>query len=92
MKADGFALEPPSIRCLDAWPPNACTGTVMAAYRRIEQEGGLRILRVEKHPNTGRTLVDYLSAIPHEWMLEQLGRRKRDIESSGEQMRMEGTK
>ena len=61
----------------------------MAAYRQMEQEGCLRLLRVERHPNTGRTLVDYLSAIPHEWMLEQLGRRKQEIEFSGEQMQME---
>ena len=89
---DGFALEPPSIRCLDVWPPNACTGTVMAAYQQMEREDGLRLLRVERHPNTGRTLVDYLSAIPHKWMLEQLGRRKREIELSGQQMRMEDTR
>lgn len=89
---DGFASEIPCIRCLDAWPPNACTGAAMAAYRRMEQEGSLRLLRVERHPNTGRTLVDYLSAIPHEWVLEQLGRRKREIELSGQQMRMEDTR
>lgn len=89
---DGFTPEIPGIRCLDAWPPNACTGAAMAAYRQMEQEGGLRLLRVERHPNTGRTLVDYLSAIPHEWMLEQLGRRKRDIEFPRQQMRMEGTR
>lgn len=89
---DGFALEPPNIRCLDVWPPNACTGAAMAAYRQMEQEGSLRLLRVERHPSTGRTLVDYLSAIPHEWMLEQLGRRKRETELSGQQMRMEGTR
>lgn len=64
----------------------------MAAYRQMEQEGSLRLLRVERHPSTGRTLVDYLSAIPHEWMLEQLGRRKREIELSGQQMRMEDTR
>ena len=90
MKND-FTPETPGIRCLDAWPPNACTGAAMAAYQRMEQEGSLRLLRVERHPNTGRTLVDYLSAIPHEWMLEQLGKRKREIEFSGQQMRMEGT-
>lgn len=89
---DGFTPEAPGIRCLDAWPPNTCTGAAMAAYRQMEQEGGLRLLRVERHPNTGRTLVDYLSAIPHEWMLEQLGRRKRDIEFPRQQMRMEGTR
>ena len=89
---DGFTPETPGIRCLDAWPPNACTGAAMAAYRQMEREDGLRLLRVERHPNTGRTLVDYLSAIPHEWMLEQLGRRKREIELSGQQMRMEDTR
>lgn len=89
---DGFALEPPNIRCLDVWPPRTCTGAAMAAYQQIGQEGGLCLLRVERHPNTGRTLVDYLSAIPHEWMLEQLGRRKREIEFSGQQMRMEDTR
>ena len=88
MKND-FTPETPGIRCLDAWPPNACTGAAMAAYQRMEQEGSLRLLRVERHPNTGRTLVDYLSAIPHEWVLEQLGRRKQEIEFSGEQMQME---
>ena len=86
---DGFAPETPGIRCLDTWPPSTCIGAAMAAYRQMEREGGLRLLRVERHPNTGRTLVDYLSAIPHEWMLEQLGRRKREIEFSGQQMQME---
>ena len=70
----------------------AVSYTHLDVYKRQEQEGSLRLLRVEQHPNTGRTLVDYLSAIPHEWMLEQLGRRKRDIEFPRQQMRMEGTR
>lgn len=86
---DGFIPEPPGIQCLDVWPPNTCTGAIMAAYRQMELEGGLRLLRVERHPNTGRTLIGYTSAIPHEWMLEQLSKRRRQIEASGEQMRME---
>lgn len=82
-------MEPPSISCVDAWPPRCLTGAVMAAYRHQARAGMLRIQRIETHPNTGRTLVGYLSAIPHPWMLDQLGRRKREIEGAGEQMRME---
>lgn len=50
---DGFTPEPPGIRCLDVWPPNACTARAMAAYRQMEQEGGLRLLRVSGTPTPG---------------------------------------
>ena len=89
MRAKSWQPELPSIDCIDVWPPGRCTDAAMRAYRQAERERLVRIRRVDVSPNTGRTLVGYLSAVPQPWALERLGQIKRQIEQSGEQMRLE---
>lgn len=79
-----FSPATPEIECVDVWPVGRLTAAKMAAYDRAAREGSIRPLKVYRDPNTGKTAVRYLSAIPHPWMLEELRR----IAETGEQTQL----
>ena len=66
-------VSPPCIiACCDLWPPGRLSPLKLAAYKRLINDGVIRIRRVVHHPRTGFTVVDYLSQLPHAWTLSLL--------------------
>lgn len=82
------AQNPPSIVCCDMWPPGRLTKVKMDAYKRLIDEGMIRIRRVVYHKVTGITVVDYWSQLPHDWTLDHL-KKLAALLDPGQQMRLE---
>lgn len=78
----------PTIVCCDLWPCGTLTKAKLDAYRRLMDEGCIRIRRVVHHRDTGYTTVDYWSALPHAWTLNRL-RELSGLLDQGTQTRME---
>lgn len=61
------------IRCQDAWPVARMRKTAMAAYRRLDQRGDIRIrYPVFVYPDC--ILIRYDASLPDEWIREALCR------------------
>ena len=65
----------PSIPCVDYWPPETLTSDKLYAYAQIIAEKQITRPRVLYCKSTRSTTVEYLAAVPHEWILEELSKR-----------------
>ncbi len=65
-------LPPACIPCCDLWRFGDLTPNKMQAYKRLEAMGRLRIAHVTLYRQSGHTVVEYWSSLPHAWMLEEL--------------------
>lgn len=79
----------PTIVCCDMWPPGRLTQVKLDAYKRLIDEGMIRIRRVVYHKATGITVVDYWSQLPHAWTLTRL-KETAALLDPGQQIRLEG--
>ena len=88
MAAYGERVTELTIPCCDLWFPGTLTPPKLAAYKRAAAQGNIWIRRVVYHKQTGYVTVEYMAGIPHDWMLEQLGREARTV-VVGQQMLMD---
>lgn len=87
--AGKFTPAPVDVECVDVWPPETLSEDAMLAYKALEADGALKIVKVSVSRNTGRTDIRYMTQIPHEWILEQLKEQKLLFEARGRQLEME---
>ena len=87
--AGKFTPAPVDVECVDVWPPETLSEDAMLAYKALEVDGALKIVKVSVSKNTGRTDIRYMTQIPHEWILEQLKEQKQLFEARGRQLEME---
>jgi len=68
---DGFRLSDHWIPCRDLWPLRKVRYAAMLAYKRLEDEGSIRI----RYPVTikrGWVIIVYDAQMPHGWALDEL--------------------
>lgn len=82
------AKREPTIVCCDLWQRGTLTQVKMAAYKRLIDDGMIRIRRVVHYKATGITVVDYWSQLPHAWTLQHL-KRIAELLDPGQQMKLE---
>lgn len=68
----------PFIKCVDYWPQKI-PPTHLAAYKAMISEGQILKHHVIYNRGTGSTTVEYSSTVPHEWILEEMGKLVREI-------------
>ena len=74
----------PMLPYADVWWRNHLDQTRMSAYKQLEQERQLEIKKVTYNKTEDRVVIEYLTTVPHEWILEELKKRIKQ-EESGEQ-------
>ena len=65
----------PFIKCVDYWPtkiPPPC----LQAYRELIAEGQIRNHNYIYNERTHAVTIEYYAIMPHEWVLEELKKRK----------------
>lgn len=72
-----FMEVKPFIKCQDYWPTRI-PEKHLAAYNAMIQDGQIRKHHVIYSKATGSTLVEYYSTVPHEWILEEMGKLVRE--------------
>jgi len=65
----------PFIRCADYWP-GGVPARKRAVYDQFAAEGQIEILHVMENRDTGGVMVEYDAIAPHEWILEEMGKRE----------------
>jgi len=65
----------PEILCIDYWPPEQLTPAKLRAYQALIRERQITKPRVIYCRSARSTTVEYLTAIPHEWVLQELAQR-----------------
>ena len=65
----------PFIKCVDFWPVEI-PPEKLAAYKQLIAEGQIMKHHVLYNLRTGSTTVEYYSTVPHEWVLEELKKRR----------------
>ena len=68
-------LVKPFIKCVDYWPtkiPPQC----LQAYRELIDEGQIRNHNYIYNARTHAVTIEYYAIMPHEWVLEELKKRK----------------
>ena len=68
----------PFIKCVDYWP-GKIPPPHLAAYKAMIGEGQILKHHVIYNRTTGSTTVEYSSTVPHEWILEELGKLVREL-------------
>lgn len=68
----------PFVKCVDYWP-GRIPPEKLAAYRQLIDEGQIRKHHVIYERGSGRTVVEYFSIAPHEWILNELKRRAEHV-------------
>ena len=87
--AGKFTPAPLDVECVDVWPPETLTEDAMLAYKALESDGALRIVKVTVSRFTGRTDIRYKTQIPQQWIRERLKEQKLLFEARGRQLEME---
>ena len=84
-KNDGTAVDTsnwsahrPDQHYADVWKREALDSVRMGAYREMEAANQIWIDKVSYNKAEGLVVVEYRSAVPHEWILDEL---KKMIES-----------
>ena len=72
----------PSIYCCDLWPLDKLTVTKQQAYKALEAQKEIKILKITVSRKQNRVHIEYLSASPHDWTLNMLKNITAQIESS----------
>ena len=80
MRGASWAPVEPQTPYVDEWPPGTWTEAVQAAYRRLEDAGGIAIDRIRIAARTHYVIVLYRGAYPQPWAREIMGRFKREYE------------
>ena len=65
----------PFIKCVDFWPVEI-PPEKLASYKLMIAEGQIMKHHVLYNRRTGSTTVEYYSTVPHEWVLEELKKRR----------------
>lgn len=68
-------LVKPFIKCVDYWPreiPPSC----LRAYRALIDEGQILEHNYVYNTTTHAVTLEYYAAMPHEWVLDELRKRK----------------
>ena len=68
---DGFTVAEPMIPCADYWPV-MIPGAMLAAYRRMLEEGQLSHPHCQYNRQLHSCLISYRASQPHEWVRETL--------------------
>ena len=68
----------PFIKCVDYWPEKI-SPFHMAAYKEMISEGQILKHHIIFNKTTGSTTVEYYSTVPHEWILEEMGKLVREM-------------
>ena len=66
-----------TIKCVDYWKTHIDPAS-LGAYHQLIEEGQIRIHRVTYSQETQGTVVEYYTAIPHEWILDELKKRSEE--------------
>ena len=59
----------------DVWRREKFDKTRMAAYKVMENEKQIEILKVTFSKTDGMVVIEYRSTMPHEWVIEELKNR-----------------
>lgn len=68
----------PFIPCVDYWPVKI-PPPHLAAYKVMIDSGQILKPQVIYNRNTGSTTVEYQATVPHEWILEEMGKFVREF-------------
>lgn len=71
----------PFIKCIDYWPERI-PPEKLAAYKQLIAEGQIRKHHVLYARGSGRTVVEYYAIAPHEWILDQLKERSKNVQNN----------
>lgn len=83
-QAAGFVYAQHDEQCQDTWQVEKVRPTALAAYKRLEKQGAIKIqypVRVHKD----RLVISYTAQIPHEWVLGKLKQCEQEVR--GEMLR-----
>lgn len=73
-----WSVHRPDQYYADVWKREKLDSVRMAAYREMESSNQIWIDKVSFNKAAGLVVIEYRSAIPHEWILDEL---KRLVES-----------
>jgi hypothetical protein len=65
----------PDMFYADVWPRQSLDKERMQAYKEMELEGQIQILKITYSKQNQIVVIEYRSAIPHEWVLDDLRKR-----------------
>ena len=73
-ETEGFTqvLPEPTFPCCDLWPPGTLSAAKMAAYKQMMREREIVLREVTVFKGSGHITVEYVSCIPHDWILDRL--------------------
>lgn len=77
---------PYSILCADFWPRKSLDKLHMDAYKKVENDGIIRVKRVIFIKKLDRVVVEYMSQIPAEWVKDHL--RKALVKPASRQLKL----
>lgn len=67
------------IPCCDVWPPGTLGTHKMQAYKALQADGAINRLHVTYSKDSGITVLEYYSGIPHDWTRDELRKRAAQI-------------
>lgn len=73
-ETEGFTqvLPEPEFSCCDLWPPGTFSASKMAAYKQMMRAREIVLGEVTVFKSSGHITVEYMSRIPHAWVLDRL--------------------
>ena len=64
----------------DVWRREKFDKNRMAAYKVMENEKQIEVLKITYSKADGMVVIEYRSAMPHEWVIEELKKRLPNID------------